>query len=409
VPLFAEVGEQPPDTPRKRRPAGWAHKPPELKSVQACSAGAYHLRTAPKIGATPAPRVDKHGWTRQEISWPTGEVGDHKCVPYKCGSRRHPGPCAEYMGRVYFCRIKEGLERQRREELSLLVLTLKHREWSSPEAAYLELYPLWRNLIKKIQRRWGELVPVIDKETGLQRLGRKRRTHREPVINDDGSPALITRGKNKGQPKLGKWISERRPVFKHQRPQALTVVEKHPGTGFPHLNIVLRCAQFAADLGPHEVQEVTTKSGKKEKRRVQTTPLGRATVEELKAMAVTSGFGYMLTASVVDDVEAVAGYMVKTAKPGGLAKGADLDVTGIPVAGELAKRSQVPDNAPLHFRAVRASPGFIAPLRSEGLNTGSMKFEPIPKKELERWLAEQEQRRKERPPKKPRRPVRRSG
>ena len=102
-----------------------------------------------------------------------------------------------------------------------------------------------------------------------------------------------------------------------------------------------------------------------------------ATVQILKAMAVESGWGWFIgTPEVARDLEAVAGYVAKLSS----GKAAVL-------AGEITKPSQAPVNAPLHFRRLRSSRGFLPPRRKNPELTGKLVFAPLPKERSDVSLA----------------------
>ena len=89
-------------------------------------------------------------------------------------------------------------------------------------------------------------------------------------------------------------------------------------------------------------------------------------------MAVESGWGWFIgTPEVARDLEAVAGYVAKLSS----GKAAVL-------AGEITKPSQAPVNAPLHFRRLRSSRGFLPPRRKNPELTGKLVFAPLPKADV---------------------------
>lgn len=390
MPRFdAQCTDNPPPTPAAEAPSG-----PILRSVEVCKRGGYHMTVAKREGAQPLhpARATRFGWPVREFIWPgkadgTPTLGERKAVAWKCGSRRHVGSeCAELAGRILFTRIRDCLHRLPQDELLMMVLTLPRREWTSSDDAYRALYSMWRLLMKMLTRRWGDWVPVIDKKTGEQKWSKRRRVLGEVLLfGPDGEPLLQTRGRYAGQPRT-EIVKDFVPLWKRARPKTLTVVEKHR-SGFPHLNVIMQCKQLALDLGPHAVKQVETPNGRVERRRVPTTVKGARTLRELKQLARRCKFGWALSASPVESVDAVAGYMVKTAKPSGLTdqEGADI-LSATPVVGELAKSSQVPVNAPLHFRAVRSTPGWLPPMWTESEYEAEMHFDPLPKAQPETWI-----------------------
>jgi hypothetical protein len=150
------------------------------------------------------------------------------------------------------------------------------------------------------------------------------------------------------------WSALRKAITReYGRNDWVGTVEVHR-SGWPHLNVVMFCPTLADQVGGKDFR------------------LARAW---LKRHAVACGFGYMLSVERARDKRAVAGYVVKVA--GEVDKPARADASGR-LVGEVVKLSQLPEEAPAHFRRLRSSIGFLPkPFKSEGV-TGTLKRSPLP-------------------------------
>lgn len=285
-------------------------------------------------------------------TWKRDGGATHTRVPYSCNSWRCP-VCRRHEAAVTFARFKQAVQRVEAEQAPgtpsgwvFLVATLDRdgyfsgKPWVDVNAAYRSLGKMSRKLLERIGREWGP-------ET------------REEV-------RTIRKGQRAGQtvvrhvPTLGnRWVS---------------VVEAHR-SGWPHVNLVFWCPELAALLRreradrledpaiadavelardawkrreavPHAVRELAR----------QATLAGGRVAEILEA----SGWGLQSTAEAARDIEAVIGYGVKLA---GLHDAS---------AGELAKVTQCPMNAPERFRRLRSGKGFLPPREKDETVTGCM-------------------------------------
>lgn len=150
------------------------------------------------------------------------------------------------------------------------------------------------------------------------------------------------------------WRSLRKAIARRWgKPEYVSVCEVHR-SGWPHLNVIMVCPRLAAELA--------------------TPPVAPGTLRELKRHAVACGWGFMLTAEVARDASAVAGYAVKLA--GDVEQRADAGADGR-LVGEVVKFSQVPENAPRHFRRLRSSYRFLPPpFKGSGEWTGELVKRP---------------------------------
>jgi len=82
---------------------------------------------------------------------------------------------------------------------------------------------------------------------------------------------------------------------------------------------------------------------------------------ELKDMATSAGFGWQLYVEEVRTSDAMAGYLVKLAR----------ELVG------AAHKDQVPENAPRHFRRIRASQGLLEPAYHNPDLTGGLILLPL--------------------------------
>ena len=132
----------------------------------------------------------------------------------------------------------------------------------------------------------------------------------------------------------------------------VSTVEVH-ASGRPHLNVILVSKALAAGLrGKHPSQ----------------------TVEALKRAALAAGFGYSLSAEVPRSMGALTSYIVKTA--GETEDRIRQRAEAARTVGEVTKLSQLPVNAPPHFRRLRSSPGFLPPVVRSLQWTGRLEFAP---------------------------------
>lgn len=130
----------------------------------------------------------------------------------------------------------------------------------------------------------------------------------------------------------------------------VATVEAHR-SGWPHINILIHCPELALELA------------KEREQREATGARGRDAITldgELARHARESGWGKQSTGERGRSSDALAGYITKLA---GLA-----DAT----AGEVAKMTQAPTQAPARFRRLRAGTGFLPPRRTNPNVTGTM-------------------------------------
>jgi len=134
--------------------------------------------------------------------------------------------------------------------------------------------------------------------------------------------------------------------------------ERHK-TGWPHLNVVVHNeAMLAACSEPSctHVQGKRLCAGYARLRR------------EISALAVKAGFGFRMWLEPVRQHEAMASYINKLSK----------ELVG------AATKDQVPDNAPRHFRRIRASRGLLPPVYKNADVSGMLVREPTDLLELPR-------------------------
>lgn len=238
-----------------------------------------------------------------------------------------------------FARIKEAAEPLDPSGWSFLVLTLDRnayfggRRWLDVNEAYRELGAMSRSLLQRIGRVWGP-------ESVLERNGR-------------GKALRTVR-------KLG--------------PRWVAVVEAHR-SGWPHVNVMLWAPELAeelrraerAALEDPEVADAVALSREcwRDKRAVPASVRERArraalVSGPLREMLIEAGWGVQSTAEAARSADAVAGYVTKVA---GLHDAS---------AGELAKVTQVPANAPERFRRLRSGRGFLPPRRKNPAVTGCL-------------------------------------
>ena len=286
-------------------------------------------------------------------TWKRDGGSTHTRVPYSCNSWRCE-VCRRHEAAVTFARIKQAvsaLDDQGAPVLDpqgwvFLVATLDRdgyfsgKPWFDVTAAYRALGSMSRKLLERIGREWGP-------ET------------REEI-------RTIRKGKRAGQtvvryvPTLGnRWVS---------------VVEAHR-SGWPHVNLVFWCPELAALLRREQADRLedpaiadavelardawkrreAVPSNVRELAREATVVGGR-----VREILEASGWGRQSTAEAARDIDAITGYAVKLA---GLHDAS---------AGELAKVTQCPMNAPERFRRLRSGKGFLPPRETDPTVTGCM-------------------------------------
>lgn len=268
-------------------------------------------------------------------TWQRGSPHTQTRVPYSCNSWRCD-VCRRFEAAVTFARIKEATAPLPADGWCFLVLTLDRdgyysgTPWADVNEAYRALGSMTRETLKKIGATWGP-------ETRLE--GKKRiRTVR----------------------KLGnRWVA---------------VVEAHR-SGWPHVNLLVWCPELAAllrreqdsRLDDPEIADAVHLSRDAWKRKEAVPEQVRAVARkasvvggELLDLLEASGWGRQSTAEAARSSEAIAGYVVKLAGQHDAA------------AGELAKITQAPLNAPERFRRLRSGKGFLPPRRCDPNVTGCL-------------------------------------
>lgn len=130
----------------------------------------------------------------------------------------------------------------------------------------------------------------------------------------------------------------------------VSTVEAHR-SGWPHVNIVLHCPELAIELD----------RDCREKERKGVSHRGARLLDgDLLRHALESGYGVQSTAERGRDTGALAGYITKLAGEAGA------------LASEVAKLTQLPTNAPVRFRRLRAGKGFLAPRHRNPDVTGTL-------------------------------------
>lgn len=235
-----------------------------------------------------------------------------------------------------FARIKQATGPLPADGWCFLVLTLDRdgyysgERWSDVNEAYRALGSMTRATLKKIGATWGP-------ETRLE--GKKR-------------PRTVR--------KLGnRWVA---------------VVEAHR-SGWPHVNLLVWCPALAAQLRAErdarlndpEIADAVGEAQAAWRAGQQPSNVVRELARKavvlggsLRELAEESGWGRQSTAEAARSSEAIAGYVVK------LAGYHDAS------AGELAKITQAPLNAPERFRRLRSGKGFLPPRHHDPAITGCL-------------------------------------
>ena len=147
-----------------------------------------------------------------------------------------------------------------------------------------------------------------------------------------------------------RWLKRLRRAYSTPLRAWIAVVEAHR-SGWPHVNFVLYAPELACELRTERQRRLRDGATERE-----ATLLGG----ELLAHASACDWGRQSTAEAARDKSALAGYIVKLAGHHEAS------------AGELAKVTQVPTNAPQRFRRLRAAKGFLPPRRRDPNVTGAL-------------------------------------
>lgn len=148
--------------------------------------------------------------------------------------------------------------------------------------------------------------------------------------------------------RLRKWM--KRQGMRVLGNEWVSVVEAHR-SGWPHLNVMLHSPELAEFLARDRAE--------RESQGMQ-WPQTVWLSGELSDMATNSGWGAISTAERAHSRDALIGYVTKLA---GLADRA---------AGEIAKLTQLPLNAPERFRRLRSGKGFLPPRAKNEAVTGTL-------------------------------------
>jgi hypothetical protein len=268
-------------------------------------------------------------------TWNRGCPDKQIRIPYNCNSWRCD-VCRRFEAAVTFARIKEATAPLDASGWCFLVLTIDREgyysgtPWADVNEAYRALGKMTRATLQRIGATWGP-------ERRLE--GKKRlRTVR----------------------KLGnRWVA---------------VVEAHR-SGWPHVNLLVWCPELAellraeqdARLEDPEIADAVHLSRDAWKHKEAVPEQVRAVARkaslvggELLDVLEASGWGRQSTAEAARSSEAIAGYVVKLAGQHDAA------------AGELAKITQAPLNAPERFRRLRSGKGFLPPRRCNPEVTGCL-------------------------------------
>lgn len=248
-------------------------------------------------------------------------------IPYQCQSWRCP-TCQRHESHVLFARIKEAFAGLDPRGFCFLVMTLDRegyysgKPWADAATAFAQLSTMSRNFLKRL---WRWVAVEYGEETWRTTPTGKRR---RAWVYHDQHPEHRARY-------TSRWVS---------------TVEAHR-SGWPHLNVIIHCPELADRLRAQEAQLADEGQHRLDRRLLQ---------GELAGHAQDVGWGVMCTAEAARDAERAAGYAVKVA---GKAEA---------TAGEIAKLTQLPHEAPWRFRRLRSGRGFLPPRRKNPEVTGTL-------------------------------------
>jgi hypothetical protein len=170
----------------------------------------------------------------------------------------------------------------------------------------------------------------------------------QPWTDAQEAYRALSRNSRRFQKRLRRWmIAQGMTPFANEW---VATVEAHR-SGWPHVNMLI----YSPELAQHfrEQRQECIDAGLSDRD-------ARLLPYELSRHAAASGWGVQSTGEAATNHERAAGYIVKLA---GLA-----DRT----AGEVAKLTQLPMNAPQRFRRLRSGKGFLPPRRKREGVTGTL-------------------------------------
>lgn len=278
-------------------------------------------------------------------TWKKANAADVQWRPARCCSWRHGGPCRRRKAAEDYARIKEALGTKERENIVYAVLTLDPSAWT--------------------------------KDGWSQWKGEGSRPRRENAVHDRGSIAQAY------QALCERWsVLAKRLRREYDSIEYVATVEVHR-SGWPHLNVVIVCDGLADEV--KSADACLERWGRKAKGR----EIARRVLGDRLESAGFGPIAFLEPASSLDgDHDRLAAYIAKLAGEAGntwdgTARGLREAVTDGPegvkiesiegqMVAEIAKYSQVPNDAPSHFRRLRSSKGFLPPKRRDETITGAL-------------------------------------
>lgn len=242
-------------------------------------------------------------------TWDKAQPANVTRIPYSCNSWRCPH-CRRHEGAITFARIRAAFEHIEDFDPSRVffgVLTIDRNGYHSGESwgedpllAYRAISPMLRKLLKRVNRRC--------KKNGWEPVG-------------------------------SRWAA---------------TVEAHK-TGWPHLQLMMYVPkEWSEELREWDEEKLQLPRGER-----TLLPIEHWCSGWFGDAACEVGWGRRGTVEIARSLDAVSGYLTKTAGKHDAA------------VGEVAKLTQLPLNAPVRFRRVRAGKGFLPP-RSKGTKTGTL-------------------------------------
>lgn len=294
---------------------GQQRRPPEVQGTQAhgaAPAGTYatgKARAKRVGGPLVVPRhvreCQSNGARNWWIyCWRKDNPATKTRVPYSCNSWRCKH-CARHEAAVTFARIKQATAPLEATGFVFGVLTIDRDGFYSPagQPLHMNATEAYRALSRK-------------SEIFLKRLRRWQKA----------------RGMT---PLRSQWVA---------------VVEAHR-SGWPHVNFVIYSPELAAHLAAERTRKLAAGATEREAVLV---------ADELRTIALASGWGPQSTLEQAKSIDALNGYVTKLA---GMA-----DATG----GEIAKITQAPMTAPERFRRLRSGKGFLPKRHKNEDYTGTL-------------------------------------
>lgn len=274
-------------------------------------------------------------WKKERVKFDDGAY--YRLSRYRCRSWRHAGTCRNERAALDVDRIRGAITESDPRRFVYMVLTFDQRRRAA-----------------EVPRLRAELRAQADR---LDAQGKRKEAARARVWAEQDELFLVYRGLLNCWAKLRK-----RLVRRWGRMRYVAIVEQHR-SGWPHFNVLIESPDLAADC--RQTATVTRRGNV-----LIVQGWQRVRSRWLRRHAVESGFGPVVYLEPMKSARGLSAYLVKLAGQ---------------LVGEVAKGSQVPVQAPRHFRRLRGSRRFLPPAPKDETVTGRLTLAPV--EEVSTWGA----------------------